>query len=96
MEGGNFTASSQSQSTFICVRAASNFGIACPVEDNGEAANQSLATSTFPDAWKEAIVLPLPKVKAPSSVSELRPISVLPALSKIMEKLVVSQMVQFL
>ncbi|XP_054286102.1 uncharacterized protein LOC129002380 [Macrosteles quadrilineatus] len=58
--------------------------------------NVSLATGVFPDNWKEAILIPLAKVGAPSSLADLRPISVLPALSKVLETIVVSQLVEFL
>jgi len=54
--------------------------------------NLSLITSEYPTAWKRAKVVPLPK----SSTTRLsgpnsRPISLLPAFSKVMEKVVSSQ-----
>jgi hypothetical protein len=44
--------------------------------------NRSLATSTPPESWKLSIVTPIPKVNPPSSYSDLRPISVMPILSR--------------
>jgi len=40
----------------------------------------------FSDSWKIAHITPIPKVHSPSSSSEYRPISVLPVLSKLFEK----------
>ena len=50
----------------------------------------------FPDAWKCALVKPLPKVSNPVSFGELRPISILPVLSKVTEKLLVKQLQEFI
>jgi hypothetical protein len=45
-----------------------------------------------PQAWKEAKVIPLPKnSKAPVAASYNRPISLLPVLSKLMERIVFDQ-----
>src|SRR5436190_24365482 len=54
--------------------------------------NESLRKGKFPEAWKMSIVHPLPKVTAPTSVQQLRPISILPTMSKILEKIVDIQM----
>lgn len=58
--------------------------------------NRSLGDGVFPDSWKIAIIRPIPKTKAPSSVSEYRPISLLCALSKALERLVYNQFMKFL
>lgn len=58
--------------------------------------NVSLESGTVPDLWKMALVTPIPKVNNPTSINELRPISILPTLSKILEKIVKSQIVSFL
>ena len=58
--------------------------------------NVSFETSTFPDQWKKALIKPIPKVCVPLSPSDFRPISLLPALSKIIEKLVNIQIVRYL
>ena len=58
--------------------------------------NVSFQTSIFPDRWKKAIIKPIPKVTIPISPSDYRPISLLPALSKIIEKLANRQIVEYL
>lgn len=58
--------------------------------------NMSINSSVFPDVWKTAIVRPLPKVSHPAEMKDLRPISNLPCLSKIMEKVVCGQLVEYL
>lgn len=58
--------------------------------------NRSIVTSSFPDLWKIAIVRPIPKVSNPTSVRDLRPISLLPCLSKILERVVSNQLTLYL
>jgi hypothetical protein len=58
--------------------------------------NASLKFNKFPQRWKGALVKPLPKISNPTVPSDYRPISLLPAFSKILEKLVARQMVQYL
>ncbi|XP_060810695.1 uncharacterized protein LOC132904396 [Amyelois transitella] len=58
--------------------------------------NTSIVTGTVPCFWKRALVTPIPKTSKPSSYSDLRPISILPYLSKILEKSVQTQLVKFL
>jgi len=53
--------------------------------------NLSLFTSTVPKQWKQASILPIPKVSAPTQHSDFRPISITPVLTRIMERTVVSQ-----
>lgn len=50
--------------------------------------NFSLSSGTFPSIWKAANVIPLPKKPNPTSLSQFRPISILPVLSKILEQFV--------
>jgi len=57
--------------------------------------NQSLMKGVFPESWKTSIVKPLPKVTKPKTLKDLRPISILPAMSKIVEKIAVGQMVDY-
>ena len=45
----------------------------------------------FPTAWKTSIGIPLPKNSNPENVSDLRVISLLPALSKIFERVLYNQ-----
>ena len=49
--------------------------------------NQSIALGTFPDSWKSATVTPIPKAGELSQVTNWRPISILPLIGKMMEKL---------
>lgn len=58
--------------------------------------NTSISTCTVPEAWKLAIVRPLPKTTAPVDIKDLRPISLLPCLSKILEKAVCTQLTAYL
>ena len=55
--------------------------------------NISLNTSNVPDQWKHAIIHPVPKVSIPTKPSEFRPISVLPILSRVTEKIIVEQFI---
>ena len=48
--------------------------------------NQCISNNVFPKRLTVAKVVPLPKVKNPSDLSDLRPISLLPVLSKPLEK----------
>lgn len=58
--------------------------------------NFSASTSTFPDVWKNAQIIPLPKKSNPSTFYDYRPISILPFLSKVLERLVHTQLSTFL
>ncbi len=58
--------------------------------------NVSFSCNVFPDSWKLANVCPVPKVASPSIVNDYRPISLLPTLSKIIERLVSKQVVHYL
>lgn len=49
--------------------------------------NIILQTSTCPQSWKHSLVTPIPKTNPPHDLSDLRPISVTPILSRIYEKL---------
>lgn len=57
--------------------------------------NCCLEEGYFPQVWKSAIVKPVPKINNPTSYSDLRPISLLPTLSKILEKAVRKQLYEF-
>jgi len=48
----------------------------------------TLSNGTPPKAWKHAVVTPVPKVTYPQNLSDLRPISVTPILSRLVEKLI--------
>ena len=58
--------------------------------------NTSISSGIFPSSWKDAHVIPLPKKANPVNFSDLRPISILSFISKVLEKLVHSQLVSFL
>lgn len=49
---------------------------------------ECIVYSVFPHSWKLSTIWPLPKVANPKRVDELKPISILPAFSKILEKFV--------
>lgn len=53
--------------------------------------NAIIQTNTFPSLWKTAIVTPIPKTSNPTQPKDFRPISVLPAVSKVLEKILLSQ-----
>lgn len=54
--------------------------------------NSCFELNAIPRCWKTSFITPVPKTKAPSEFSDLRPISILPALSKVFEKIVNQQM----
>ncbi len=58
--------------------------------------NNCINTSYFPKAWKTARVTAIPKVDNPTSNEQLRPTSILPALSKVFEKVVARQITDFI
>lgn len=53
--------------------------------------NLSLATSTVPQQWKNAVIKPIPKTSNPQQPSDFRPISITPVLTRIMERTIVRQ-----
>lgn len=58
--------------------------------------NKSLTTGYVPSCWKNKRVSPLFKSGDPSDVNNYRPISILPVVMKVFEKIVHEQMVEFL
>ena len=54
--------------------------------------NQAITLSSFPNEWKVARVMPLYKNGQRSIPGNYRPISVLPAISKIMERIMYDQL----
>ena len=54
--------------------------------------NHCIATSTVPSEWKTSRICPVPKVKNPQTLSEYRPISILPILSKAFERVLLRQL----
>ena len=55
--------------------------------------NVCISNSQFPRIWKTARISPVPKVNNPKQNAVYRPVSILPALSKVFERLVLKQLV---
>ena len=53
--------------------------------------NLSISCGRPPNNWSNAIITPVPKVTPPKCLSDLRPISVTPILSRLCERYVVKQ-----
>ena len=58
--------------------------------------NTSVATNTYPDLWKISHVVPTHKSGDEDNVSNYRPISLLPVMSKILEKIIAEQLSRYL
>ena len=54
--------------------------------------NNCIEKERFPKLWKTARVCAIPKVSSPASNSDYRPISILPILSKVFERIILKQM----
>ena len=57
--------------------------------------NLSLQSGIYPSDWKITKVLPIYKSDTTSDISNYRPISVIPAISKVAEKIVHSQLIRY-
>jgi len=58
--------------------------------------NQCMTTGEFPNSWRIAHITPIPKFHSPSSSFEYRPISVLPVLVKLFEKVLYYRVYSYL
>ena len=58
--------------------------------------NKCLVNGECPEIWKEATITPIPKITNPKNPNDFRPISILPTLSKVLEKVVHLQLNQYL
>lgn len=58
--------------------------------------NKSINKCVFPNSWKSAVITPILKSGDPTIISHYRPISILPAISKISEKWVAGQIIKHL
>jgi len=58
--------------------------------------NLSISQNLFPSMWKTAVVIPVFKSGDPHPMSNYRPISILPTVSKIAEKLIAKQIINHL
>jgi Reverse transcriptase (RNA-dependent DNA polymerase) len=67
-------------------------GIISPI---AEIFNKTISSRSFPSAWKFSKIVPVAKVKDPCRLKDYRPISILPALSKALEKIMKDQIVSF-
>lgn len=61
-----------------------------------EVYNTIFNSGVLPHSWKLAVVVPIPKNKNPSSVTSFRPISLLPCLSKIIERIIATRLAWYL
>ena len=57
--------------------------------------NNAIRMNYFPNRWKLALIRPIPKKANPVLPTDFRPISLLPAFSKIYEKLIADQMKKY-
>ncbi|CAG4958870.1 unnamed protein product [Colias eurytheme] len=58
--------------------------------------NMSISEGIFPDCWKVAKITPLPKKDNVNDFKDLRAISILPVISKIIERIVYKQLTKFI
>ena len=58
--------------------------------------NQCILTNNVPSDWKSATIIPIKKTPNCNTVNELRPISLLPLPSKILEKIIYKQCIKHL
>ena len=58
--------------------------------------NSFITVSSFSDAWKIARITPIPKSNNSNTNSNMRPISILPVLSKVFERLTHHQLVAYI
>ena len=58
--------------------------------------NRCIVTSSFPKLWKLASISPIPKVNEPRCDADYRPVSILPTLSKVFERLVLRQLIEYI
>lgn len=58
--------------------------------------NICLLDSVFPTAWKSAVITVLPKKPDPGELKDLRAISILPTLSKLVEKIMENQIREYI
>lgn len=58
--------------------------------------NLSFQNGQFPEPWKQARVVPIFKSGTPDQACNYRPVSILPVFSKVLEKIVSSQLTDFI
>ena len=57
--------------------------------------NTSIVTKVFPKPWKHSIVMPIHKSSDIEEPTNFRPINLLPILSKILEKVISTQLTEY-
>ena len=57
---------------------------------------RSIEKTIFPHQWKTAKICPIRKVSNPVKISDYRPISILPILSKVFERVILEQLCNFI
>ena len=79
----------------ICCWKLQHHGMAClSTNPHHQLLCSCIYISSFPDAWKVARITPIPKSNNSNSNSNMRPISILPVLSKVFEGLRHYQLVE--
>ena len=58
--------------------------------------NTSIVTNVFPKLWKHSIIIPIYKSGGIEEPTNFRPINLLPILSKILEKVISTQLTKYL
>ena len=89
---------SQSERVFGKFKTSKGFGAdgIAIAESLCDMFNLSIATGVFPDSWKIARVVPIFESVQSNDRSNYRPISVLPFLSRVFEKLIYNQLCDYL
>ena len=57
--------------------------------------NNFIKINEFPGKWKLSRISPIPKIKLPVDLEDYRPVSILPILSKVYERVVLEQLTNF-
>lgn len=57
---------------------------------------QCLVNTVFPDAWKTVIFVPIPITGDTRNIDNIRPISLLPVMGKVMERLINFRIIDYL
>ena len=58
--------------------------------------NECIKRNIFPNQWKISRISPIPKISKPLELNDYRPISILPVLSKVYERIILSQIVTYI
>lgn len=57
--------------------------------------NTCILENVFPDLWKKSVIIPIPKKTNPTNQEDFRPISILPVVSKIVERHICNQVITY-